>query len=706
MMKATRSDFIKEVAAFGGMLALAVGVDGCSHSAATAPDFQPNAWLIVHPDNTVTIFVAKSEMGQGVATGMPTLVAEELDISMNVVRVEFAQAAPPYQETGDSNLQMTAASDSTALSWLPLRRVGATARAMLVAAAAKEWNVDPSTCTTTDGRVSHAASNRTTTYGSLTAAASQQPVPTSVTLKQPDQFTLIGKTFGRLDIPLKINGSAQFGIDVRVPGMRFASIEQPPTFGGSVKSFEATHARQVPGVIDVVQVPAGIAVVASNSHAAFTGRQALHVVWNPGPNAHLDSDKLAEQGITLATSRHGAKVAVHHGDVTAATGRTLEAIYQTPYLAHAAMEPISATASVTDTGVEVWAPTQAQTLAQAAAARIAGVPVDKVILHTTYIGGAFGRRLMNDYVEQAVMVSKAIKAPVQVIWTRPDDTKHDFYRPMSTNALRGVLDASGNLIALDHLAVAESCLRSLLPERVKDGIDPAQLNSIRDSIYEIPNYRGSYTEVEYGIPATTMRAPGANSNAFASESFLDELAHAAGRDPLAFRLALFKQHPRAAGALRAVAQHAAWGRPRTPGAKQGIAFSNWAGTATALVAEVTMQGGQPIVHRVVIAADPGIVINPNIVEAQMQGSVNYGLSMAMLGNITIKNGVVQQDNFDNYPVLQMKGTPDIETVVVPSSAAPSGIGEVGVPPIAPAIGNAIFALTGKRVRTLPFKQQS
>src|ERR1700677_2233264 len=265
--------------------------------------------------------------------------------------------------------------------------------------------------------------------------------------------------------------------------MRFASIEQPPTFGGSVKSFDATHARQVPGVIDVVQVPAGIAVVASNSYAAFTGRQALHIVWNPGPHAQLDTDELAKEGVALATSRRGAKVAVHHGDVTTAAGRTLEAIYQTPFLAHAAMEPINATASVTDTGVEVWAPTQAQPLGQAAAAKIAGVPVDKVILHTTYLGGGFGRRLMNDYVEQAVMVSKAIKALVQVIWTRPDDTQHDFYRPMSTNALRGVLDASGNLIALDHLAVAESCLRSLLPEAVKDGIDAAQLDGIINSIY-------------------------------------------------------------------------------------------------------------------------------------------------------------------------------------------------------------------------------
>jgi isoquinoline 1-oxidoreductase beta subunit len=701
MMQATRGDFIKAAAAFGGALALGVGLDGCAHSAATSPpDFQPNAWLIVHPDNTVTIFVARSEMGQGVATGMPTLVAEELDIPISAVRFEFALAAPPYM-TGIGKTQITGGSESTILGWLPLRQVGATARAMLVAAAAKGWGVEPATCTTRDGSV-YDATNRSATYGSLTAAAAQQAVPTTVTLKRPDQFTLIGKTFGRLDIPLKIDGRAQYGIDIRLPRMRFASIEPPPTFGGSVKSFDATAARKVPGVSDVVQVPAGIAVVASNSHAAFTGRQALHIVWNPGPNAHLDTDALAAQGVALATSRKGTKIAVNHGNVTAVSGRTLEAVYQTPYLAHSPMEPMNATASVTDDGVEVWAPTQAQTFGQAAAAKIAGVPVEKVVLHTTFLGGGFGRRLMNDYVEQAVMVSKAIKAPVQVIWTREDDTKHDFFRPMSTNALRGVLDAAGNLIGLDHTAVAESCIRGLIPQAVKNGIDAAQMDGIINSVYDVPNYRGSYTEVEYGIPVTTMRAPGANSNYFASESFLDELAHAAGRDPLAFRLALLKTNPRAAGALRAVAQRADWGRPRTPGAKQGIAFANWSGTATALVAEVTMQNGQPLVHRIVIAADPGIAINPDIVTAQLQGSTLYGLSMAMLGRITMKNGRVQQNNFYDYLVLQMKGTPDIETHIIPSSVSPTGIGEVGVPPIAPAIGNAIFALTGKRVRSLPF----
>jgi isoquinoline 1-oxidoreductase beta subunit len=701
MMQLTRGDFIKAVGSFG-VLALVVGADGCAHSAGNPPpDFAPNAWLIVHPDETVTIFVAHSEMGQGVATGMPTLIAEELDVPMNAVRIEFALAAPAYM-TGIANLQITGGSESTLLAWLPLRRIGATARAMLVAAAAKEWSVDPAGCTTKNGSVFHAASNRTATYGSLTAAASQQSLPKDVALNEPAQFTLIGTSFGRLDIPLKVNGSAQYGIDVRVPGMRFASIEQPPTFGGSVKSFDATAARQVPGVIDVVQVPAGIAVVATNSWAAFSGRKALRIDWNPGPNAHLDTDTLAQQGIDLATSRRGAKVAVNNGNVAAVTGRVLEAIYQTPYLAHSPMEPMNATASVTDTGVEVWAPTQAQTFGQAAAAKIAGVPVEKVVLHTTYLGGGFGRRLVNDFIEQAVSVSKAIKAPVQVIWTREDDTKHDFFRPMSTNALRGVLDASGNLVGFDHIAVAESCVRSLFPSLIKDGIDPAQLDGIINSIYEVPNYRGSYTEVEYGIPVTTMRAPGANSNYFASESFLDELAHAAGRDPLDFRLALLKKSPRAAAVLRAVAEHASWGHPRTPGAKQGIAFTNWGGTATALVTEVTIQGARPIVHRVVIVADPGIVLNPDIVAAQLQGGVNYGLSMAMLGKITIKNGAVQQSNFYDYLVLHMADTPDIETYTVASTAAPTGIGEVGVPPIAPAIGNAIFALTGKRIRSLPF----
>jgi isoquinoline 1-oxidoreductase subunit beta len=701
-METTRNDFLKTIAAFGGSLVLGVGIDGCAHSASSPPpDFKPNAWIIVHPNDKVTIFVSKSEMGQGVATGMPTLVAEELDVPMSVVQVEFAPAAPAYQD-GIGKTQITGGSESTALSWLPLRRVGATARAMIVAAAAQAWGVDSSTCTTSNGSVYHSASNRSATYGSLTAAAAKQTAPISVTLKRPDQFILIGKTFGRVDIPLKVDGRAHYGIDTRLPGMRFASIEQSPTFGGTVKSFDATRARQVAGVIDVVEVPAGVAVVAHNSWSAFQGRQALKVVWNPGPNAHLDTTQLAAQGVELATSRRGTKVAVHTGDVTRVSGRTLEAVYQTPYLAHSAMEPMNATASVTDSGVEIWAPTQAQTIGQATAAKIAGVPVEQVVLHTTYLGGGFGRRLMNDYVEQAVMVSKAIKAPVQVIWTREDDTKHDFFRPMSTNALRGVLDAAGNLVALDHTAVAESCVRGLSPQAIKNGIDPAQMDGIINSIYEIPNYRGSYTEVEYGIPVTTMRAPGANSNYFASESFLDELAHAAGRDPLAFRLALCKQQPRAAAALRAVAQRAGWGHPQTPDAKQGIAFSNWSGTATALIAEVTMRGAQPVVHRVVIVADPGIVINPDIVAAQLEGSVNYGLSMAMLGNITMKNGVVQQNNFYDYQVLHMNDTPVIETHVLASTVAPSGIGEVGVPPIGPAIGNAIFALTGKRVRALPF----
>lgn len=702
MMQATRTDFLKTIAAATGSLVVGIGADGRASAAPTAAaDFQPNAWLIVHPDETVTIFVAKSEMGQGVATGMPTLVADELNVPMSAVRIAFAPAEPAYQ-TGIGNLQITGGSESTALSWLPLRRVGATARAMLVAAAAKAWNVKPSSCTTRNGIVFHPGSKRHATYGSLVGEAAREPVPATVVLKRPDQFTLIGKSFPRLDIPLKVDGRARYGIDVRVAGMHFASIEQPPTFGGSVRSYDALKAKAIPGVLDVIEVPAGIAVVATNSWAAFQGRSALNVVWNPGPHAHLDTRVLATQAAELAKSRRGTKIAVDRGNVTAAAGRALEAVYQTPYLAHAAMEPINATASVSGDHVEVWAPTQAQTLGRAAAARIAGVPVDNVTLHTTYLGGGFGRRLMNDYVEQAVMVSKAIGAPVQVIWTREDDTKHDFYRPMSINGLRGVLDAAGNLVALDHIAVAESCLRSLMPSAVKNGIDPAQLDGIINSVYEIPNYRASYTELNSGIPVTTMRAPGANSNYFASESFLDELAHAAHRDPLAFRLALLTHQPRVQNVLRTVARRAGWGYPKTPGAKQGIAFSNWSGTPTALVAEVTMHGALPVVHRVVIAADPGTIVNPDIVAAQLEGAVNYGLSMAMLGNITLANGRVQQNNFNDYEVLHMSGTPRIETYALASGNAPSGIGEVGVPPIGPAIGNAIFALTGKRVRALPF----
>jgi len=713
MTQLSRSDFVKLGSLFTGSLVLGVDLTGCSNESATAPagtpaaaPFKPNQWLTVNPDESVIVVVAKSEMGQGIATGVSTIVADELDLPWKNVRVEFAPAnGALYGDKNFGGAMLTGGSESMAASWLPMRTAGAAAREMLVAAAAKGWNVDPASCTTKDGSVLHAGSNRSATYGSLVAAAAQIPAPSKPKLKRPDQYTLIGKTFPRYDAPAKINGSARFGIDVRVPGMKFASIAYSPVFGGSVKSFDATKAKTVANVLDAVKVSRGVAVVATNSWAAFQGKKALEIVWDEGPNAQLDDAKMFAIDEALAASRKGAVVPLHQGDVTAVTGHALEAVYKGPWLAHAAMEPMNATASVTKDGVEIWAPNQTQTAGQAAAAKITGLPLDKVQVHTTYLGGGFGRRLYTDYMTDAVEVSQAIGAPVQVIWTREDDTQHDWYKPMAVNAIRGVLSSGGELLALDHTVVMGSIIRPLLPSAFKDGLDTISMDGVMNTPYApgIPNVRASYIDSEHGIPVGSLRAPGANWNYFVVESFIDELAHAAGKDPVAFRMALLHKTPRAAFVLKEVAEKAGWGSPKTPGAKQGLAVVSWNGTYAALVAEVTMVDKQPKVHRAVIVADLGQVVNPDVVSAQLQSGIIYGLSAALTGKITIKNGRVEQHNFYDFTVLRLAGAPAIETYTVPSTAAPTGIGEVGTPPIAPAVANAVFALTGKRVRSLPFK---
>ena len=696
MTAVQRREFLQLTSAFAAALVVPVGCSGKRESA-VAEDFAPNQWVAVRPDGRVTIFVSKSEMGQGVATGMTTLVAEELDIPLSRVNVEFA-AGDPYVDPVLKE-QVTGASVSAPDMFLPLRRAGASARAMLVAAAAQGWGVDPKACQTHDATVT-GPGGKTATYASLIGAARRQPVPQNVTLKSPAQFNLIGKTSPRIDLVPKVTGKTEFGLDVRVPGMRFASIERAPRFGATVKSFDASKAKKVQGVLDVVEVPNGVAVVATNTYAAFAGRNALNVVWSEG-DSHLDTDKLFAEREALAKSKKGAKLAVNVGDVSAAKGRVFEAVYRTPYLAHAAMEPMNATAHVTSDGVEVWAPMQNQTNARGVAAKAAGVSPDRITLHTTFLGGGFGRRLESDYVGDAVSVSKAIGEPVQVIWARTDDIPHDYFRPLSVNALRGVVDTHGNIIAIEHVAVAEPCSTDLFGP-YKNDVDYFQMQGIINVEYELPHYRGLYIPAYVGVPTTTMRAPGANQNTFALESFIDEMAHAAGKDPLQVRLAFFAKNPRATNVLRVAAERADWGRPKTPGAKQGLAFSYWEHTATAGIAEVTMNGGTPIVHRFTIVADPGLVINPDILIAQLEGGVNYGLSMALFGNITIKGGAVQQHNFDSYRVLKMAEAPVIDAHYIPSNEPPTGIGEVGVPPTAPAVGNAVFALTGKRVRSLPF----
>jgi isoquinoline 1-oxidoreductase subunit beta len=708
MTTLNRADFVRLGSMFAGSLVLGVSASGCANQSHGAPSasgslettgFKPNAWLIVHPDEKVTIFVAKSEMGQGVATGMPTIVADELDIPFESVIVEFAPVAAVYEDP-ILHSQITGGSTSTLASWMPLRTAGASAREMLVATAAKQWGVDPSTLTSKNGTVIDVKNNRTATYGSLVGAAASIPVPAKPTLKTPDQFTLIGKVNQRIDTPLKVNGTAKYGIDVRVPGMKFASILYPPIFGAKVKSFDASKAKKVKGVIDVVQVPSGIAVVADNSWAAFQGKAALTVGYDNGPLATTSTESLKARFLKLADDGSGALPAVERGSKDV-KGRRLAATYYGPTVAHATMEPQNATASVTSDGVEIWAPTQSQTFAQQSAAKIAGVSIDNVKVNTTYLGSGFGRRNYIDSCNDAVAVSKAIKGPVQVIWTREDDIQHDWYKPMAANAISAVLDDGGNLIAMQHTVVMDTILTSLGLPLPPNGVDPISMDSVINTQYEIPNFQAYYINPKSGIPAGFLRAPGANWNGFVMETFIDELARAAGKDPLAFRLALLKKNARATAVLETVAKNASWGSP-PPGTKQGIAFGFWGGTSLATIAEVSMNGKTPRVHRAFVVADAGIVINPTIVRQQLEGATNFGLSMALASKITIKNGAVQQHNFYDFTVLHMDQAPEIHADFLESGLAPSGIGEIAVITIGPAVANAVFELTGKRAYTLPF----
>jgi isoquinoline 1-oxidoreductase beta subunit len=699
---ATRAEFVLLSGLVGAGLGLALTLPAAAQTVPVASDapFQPNVWVRIAPDETITVLLNKSEMGQGVITGLPTILVDELDGAIGRVRTEFVQPDHAYDVPSLGEM-LTGESTTIRDFWMPLRRAGASARAMLVAAAAQRWGVDPSACTAHEGVVFHVPSSRSATYGALTAAAATMPVPKDVPLKSPERFTLIGKKGLRQDIPSKIDGTARYGIDVRIPGMVYAAIARSRVFGGSVRSFDARKAKAVPGVLDVVQISNGVAVIAKNTWAAFQGKAALDVAWNAGPNAHLSSEALFAEADHLARARTNERVAVDRGEPEPSTGTILYATYRGPFLAHATMEPMNTTADVRTDRCEVWTPTQVQTRARAMAVQGSGLQPNQCVIHTTLLGGGFGRRLEADYVLEAVEVSKAIRRPVKVTWTREDDIQGDFYRPMSVNTVRGVV-SNGALTALSHQVVSPSWLRRWAPPVLaKDGIDVLDLAEVADAPYTIPNFRVSYIDHEHGIPVGSWRAPDANWNGFVTESFIDELAHAAGQDPLAFRLSLLTKNPRAAAVLRLAADKAGWGRNRA-GIAQGMAVINWVGTLAAVVADVSMDGKKPKVQRVVGVVDCGIVVNPDIIVQQGQGATNFGLSAALTEKITIKNGGVVQSNFYNYNVLRMADAPAIEIHIVPSTEAPTGIGEVFTPPIAPAVGNAIFRLTGKRVRSLPF----
>jgi isoquinoline 1-oxidoreductase beta subunit len=674
-------------------------------AAETAPAVL-NAFVHVSPENVVTILIGKSEMGQGVITSLSMLAAEELECDWKRIRFEFAPAATVYFDPA-FHMQGTGGSQTIHSGWVPMRQAGATAREMLIAAAAQKWGVDASECHAEMGDVVHTSSKRRLTYGSVAEAAAKIPPPTDVKLKDPSQFKVIGKPTKRLDTADKVNGKAGFGIDARRPGMLHAVVLRCPVFGGKVASFDATKAKTMPGVKDVIQISTGIAVVADNTWNALQARNAVEVKWDEGPTAAMSTDSIWKM-YAAATETPGV-VAKKVGDADSAlpgAAQKIEAIYQAPFAAHCTMEPMNCTADVREDRVDIWAPTQFQTPAQGIAAHIAGVKPEQSFVHTTYLGGGFGRRGWSDFVTDACETSKAMKAPVQVTWSREDDMQHDYYRPASYVKLAAGLGADGNPVAFTARVACDSINNWFFPGSVKNGMDQSSVEGLDDTPYDIPNILVDYKMTTPGIPTGFWRSVGASQNGFFEESFIDELAAAAKKDPYEYRKALLSKQPRHLGVLNLAAEKAGWGKPLPKGVFRGIAMVEAFDTYVAEVAEVSVgKDGTVKVHRVVCAVDCGQPVNPHIIEQQAMGGIVYGLTQTLKDEITIDKGRVVQANFDSYDMLRMNEMPKVEVYIVASSEVPRGMGEPAVPPVAPAVCNAIFAATGKRIRKIPVRPE-
>ena len=705
-----RRDFLKVAAATGGALVLGFYLPerplrGAPPPAKSGP-FAPNAWLRIASDGTVTIVIHKCEMGQGVATSLPQLLAEDLEADWSKVRVEFAPADKAYYTwlNPQFGMQFTGGSMSVRGSWDMLRSAGAAAREMLIAAAAQKWQVKPSECHAENGEVVGPGGKKLG-YGALAAAAAQLPVPQKPPLKQKD-FRFIGKRMPRLDTPAKVNGSAIFGIDVKVPGMRVARVVRCPVFGGKPVRFDAGPAKAVKGVHDVIAISSGVAVVADGYWPATMGIRALNIQWDEGKGAAISSETISKHFHAL--SEQPGAVARSDGDAEAAlksAARVIEAVYEVPFLAHATMEPQNCTAHVRKDGVEVWAPTQGQTFIQQAGAAITKLPPEKIKVHTTYLGGGFGRRVETDVVADAIEISAKLGVPIKVIWSREDDIQHDFYRPTSLSRLRAGLDKSGRIVAWSHRIVSPSIMSRVFPMMVQKGIDHSSVEGATEELpYDIPNLQVDYHLADAGIPVGFWRSVGHSQNAYATECFLDEVAAATRQDPLALRRKLLGKAPRHKAVLELAAAKAGWRTPPKGGRKRGLAVAESFGSYVAEVAEVSVdKAGGVKVHRVVCAIDCGKIVNPDTVEAQMQSGIIYGLSAALYGEITIDKGRVRESNFDSYPMVRMVDSPAIEVHIVPSTEGPGGVGEPGTPPIAPAVCNAIRAAVGKPIRRLPIR---
>jgi isoquinoline 1-oxidoreductase beta subunit len=700
----SRRGFLQAGAAAGGGLMLSLSLP-FGHSEAEAVDaFVPNAFVRIGSDGQIALTMPYVEMGQGTYTSIPMLIAEELEVGLHQIRLEHA---PPNEKRYANPLlgvQATGNSNAIRGAWQPLRQAGATARTMLVEAAAKKWSVDPTSCRAQNGEVLHPPTGRSIKYGALAADAARMPVPEKVALKRPQDFRLIGTPAKRLDTPAKVDGTAIYGIDVRPAGVKIATLAQSPVFGGRLKNVDDTAAKAVNGVRQIVRLEDAVAVVADHMGAAKKGLAALKIEWDDGPHAKLSTEEIA-RALDQATLRSGA-VAQNIGDVDkamAGAAMKIEALYQVPFLAHATMEPMNCTVHWRKDECEIWIGSQAVARVQGLAAKTGGLSPEKVIVHNHLIGGGFGRRLDVDGAVRAVQIAQRVEGPVKVVWTREEDIQHAMYRPYWVDRISAGLDDKGRPVAWNNRFAGSSVIARWLPPGFKDGLDPDSIEGAIDLVYDLPNFHVEYVRVEPpGIPTAYWRSVGPSHNVFVTESFIDEMAAAAKEDAVAYRRALLDKSPRAKAVLDLVAEKADWGKPLPTGSGRGVSLQFAFGSYEAHVAEVEVsKNGAVRVRRVVCAVDCGTVVNPDTVQAQIQSGIIFGTTAALYGEITLKDGRVEQSNFDTYQMVRIDEAPAIEVHIVKNQEAPGGMGETGTSAVVPAIANAIFAATGKRLRKMP-----
>ncbi|QBQ99938.1 xanthine dehydrogenase family protein molybdopterin-binding subunit [Paraburkholderia pallida] len=723
----SRRTFLKLGAAAGGGLLLGFSVGALGQGDTTdanaarksviggdgneAPQpgvFEPNAFVQIDRAGKVTLIMPKVEMGQGTYTSLPMLIAEELEVPLDSVTIDHA---PPDAKLFFDPLlggQLTGGSTSIRYAWEPLRRAGATARVVLIAAAAQQWQVDPATCHAKNGEVLHDASGRRAPYGSLVDAAAKVPLPQNVPLKAPKDFTLIGKPTKRLDSPEKVDGSALFGLDVRLPGMVYAAIVNCPVFGGTLARVDDTHAKQIPGVTQIVKVDNAVAVIGAHTWAAKRGAAALVIEWNEGAAAQLSMRQIVGELAEAAQNGQGA-VARKDGDVQQAFGAAktrVDAVYQQPFLAHATMEPMNCTVHVRADACEIWVGTQVPTRTVDAGVAVTGLKPEQIVVHNHLLGGGFGRRLEVDHITQALKVGKAVNAPVKVLYTREEDIQHDMYRPYYYDRISAGLDANGKPVAWQHRIVGSSIIARFAPPVFKNGLDPDAVEVASDLPYDLPNQLVDYVRQEpHTVPTAFWRGVGPTRGTFVVESFIDECAVAAKTDPVLYRRNLLGKTPRALNVLDVATRAANWGPPVPKGQGRGVSVMHAFGSYFAMVADVTVTNGEVRVNRVVCAVDCGMSVNPETIEAQVQGGVVFAISAVLWGEVTIERGRVTQNNFTDYRVLRIDEAPRIEVHIVQSTEAPGGIGEPGTAALAPAVTNAIYAATGTRLRQLPVGRQ-